>query len=105
MPGLPEVNQQTAQVVFDKLLGLVNASPGKEAALEVTLNTGIAEIGLDSLRLLEIVFELERCFDVEVDEALLAEVTTVSDLVTMIVQAHVVQETVVREKSEDCYEV
>lgn len=67
-------------------------------------------MGLDSLRLLEIVFELEKCFDVEVDEALLAEISTVSDLVTMIVQARDVhktsaQEAGVRATSEDCYEV
>lgn len=70
-------------IVFEKVQRLVQSSPGA-VATDITSDTSIAELGLDSLRLLEIVFELEKHFGVEVDEAALVEVASVGDLVQMI---------------------
>jgi len=63
------------KMVFDKVQRLIESSPGVAA---------IDDLGLDSLRLLEIVFELEKHFCVEVDEAALVEVASVGDLALMI---------------------
>jgi acyl carrier protein len=71
------------KMVFDKVQRLIESSPGV-AAIEVASDTSIADLGLDSLRLLEIVFELEKHFCVEVDEAALVEVASVGDLALMI---------------------
>ena len=70
--------------VFAKVLELINAAP-RSGAAEITLHSPLSEVGLDSLRLLEIVFELEQFYGIEVDESALVEVLTVSDLVQMVV--------------------
>jgi acyl carrier protein len=71
------------EIVFGKVQSLIQSSPCV-VITEIKLDTLISELRLDSLRLLELVFELERHFCVEVDEAALVEVVSVSDLVSMV---------------------
>ena len=71
------------KIVLDTVRRLLETSPGV-VAMEIVSDTLITELGLDSLRLLEIVFELEKHFCIEVDEALLIEVSSVGDLVQMV---------------------
>jgi acyl carrier protein len=86
MHNIPESDLSSIrQRVFDKLYALIELSPGAAQAHDLSPDTRLTDLGMDSLRLLEIVFELEKHFDVEVDEALLAELATVSDLARMIV--------------------
>ena len=53
----------------------------------IDLQTSIAELGLDSLKLVEIVYELEKEFSIETDEDLLAQLECVGDVVAMIESA------------------
>lgn len=43
----------------------------------------IGALGLESLQLVEVVFELETCFDVQVDEEQLAQLESVADVIAM----------------------
>ncbi len=47
----------------------------------------IADLGLDSLKLVEIVFELEAEFGIDADESMLIQVSTLGDLVELIFTA------------------
>lgn len=68
--------------VFSKLSSLIHAIPGADAAIELNEQTLIADLAMDSLRLVEIIFELERHFDVAADEGLMAEARTLGDVVS-----------------------
>lgn len=76
------VHADRAQV-FRKLCCLLQAIPGRDAALELEGNTLIADLALDSLRLIEVIFEMERHFDVAADEGLMAEAQTIGDVVAL----------------------
>jgi len=54
---------------------------------ELGLQTPIVELGLDSLKLVEIIYELERDFSVEIGEELLAQLETVADVITAVTSA------------------
>ncbi|HDZ09967.1 phosphopantetheine-binding protein [Pseudohongiella sp.] len=49
------------------------------------LQTPLSELGLDSLKLIEIVYELETFYQLDVDEEKLAELTNVGDLIELFV--------------------
>ena len=49
--------------------------------------TPLSELGLDSLKLIEIVYELETFYQLDVDEEHLAELHKVSDLIDMFASA------------------
>ncbi len=51
------------------------------------LQADLNEIGLDSLSIVEIIFELESRYSLVVDEERMATMETVNDLIDMIVQA------------------
>ncbi|MEX0618217.1 MAG: acyl carrier protein [Pseudohongiellaceae bacterium] len=53
----------------------------------IQAETRLTELPLDSLSLLEVIYELENRFEVTVDESQLAALTTVNDLVIMIGKA------------------
>ena len=48
------------------------------------MDSRIEELEIDSLAMFEIVFELEECFGVELDEVELAAMKTVRDLVESV---------------------
>lgn len=52
------------------------------------VQTPLAELGLDSLRLIEIIYELETFYQLDVDEERLAELGRVGDLIELFVCAH-----------------
>lgn len=61
---------------------------GKEGSLLLpAAQTPLTELGLDSLKLVEIVYELETFYQLDVDEERLAEVEKVSDLIGLFVSA------------------
>ncbi|ALO46847.1 acyl carrier protein [Pseudohongiella spirulinae] len=47
----------------------------------------LADLGLDSLKLIEVVFDLEQQFDAQVDESAMASLHTVGDIVRMITKS------------------
>lgn len=44
----------------------------------------LSELGLDSLKLIEVVFDLELYFDIQADESAMASLHTVGDVIEMI---------------------
>jgi acyl carrier protein len=72
--------------VFNKLCCFIQAIPGGDADLELGEHTLIADLALDSLRLVELIFELERCFDTEADEGLMVQARTLGDVVSLFAE-------------------
>ncbi|MDO9319424.1 MAG: acyl carrier protein [Gammaproteobacteria bacterium] len=50
-------------------------------------DTTIGALGLESLQLVEVVFELESCYQVQVDEEQLAQLESVADVIEMFSDA------------------
>ncbi|MEC8858667.1 MAG: acyl carrier protein [Pseudomonadota bacterium] len=79
--------------IENKLLEQINVTAsqttrGKEPCLQsYDKNIRIADLGLDSLKLVELVFELEAEFGIDVDESMLIQVSTLGDLVELIFTA------------------
>ncbi|MDO8271442.1 MAG: acyl carrier protein [Gammaproteobacteria bacterium] len=56
-------------------------------AVDPQPDTTIGALGLESLQLVEIVFELETCYQVQVDEEQLAQLESVADVIEMFSDA------------------
>lgn len=61
----------------DKVLEIL-AAKAKPSEKEVTLDTPIEETGIDSLSMIEIIFELEEAFDIEIPDPATVEERTKS---------------------------
>ena len=72
--------------VRDKVLRLLEDAVQHSGggAVELGLETPIAELGLDSLKLIEVIYELERGFSIEVGEELLSQLECVGDIVSVV---------------------
>lgn len=73
--------------ITTKILQLLARYAEAPASDGVDLDTDIAGLELDSLALFEVVFEIEECFAVELDEAELTRIATVRDLVSSVLSA------------------
>lgn len=67
--------------VRSKTLQLISRYVAEADRETVELDSRIEQLALDSLAMFEIVYELEEAFAVELDEAELARVKTLRDLV------------------------
>lgn len=76
------------QAVFETLR---QALTHLKEAPDVTATSRLSGLGLDSLKLVEIVYELETRFNVSTDEDMLAELVTVADLVRVFEYASIRQ--------------
>lgn len=87
--------------IFIKLCCLVQAMPGSDGDPELELgeHTLIADLALDSLRLVELIFELERFFDTEADEGLMVQARTLGDVVSLFTKECQTKEG----KTEECH--
>lgn len=70
--------------VRNKTLQLINRHNNEANREDVCLDSRIEDLALDSLAMFEIVFELEECFGVELDEQELAAMKTLRDLVESV---------------------
>ena len=70
--------------ITTKVLKLLARYTPASASDDIDLDTDIAGLELDSLAMFEVVFEIEECFAVELDEAELTRVTTVRDLISSV---------------------
>lgn len=80
-------SEEVRAAVVDLLLeaGLCDDHP--------SLTTRLSSLGMDSLKLVEIIFALETRFAIAADEELMAELDTVGDLINMIHLARTAQQT------------
>ena len=70
--------------ITTKVLQLLARCTPAPASDDIDLDTDIAGLGLDSLAMFEVVFEIEECFTVELDEYELTGIKTVRDLVSSV---------------------
>ena len=70
--------------ITTKILKLLARYTPAPASDDIDLDTDIAGLELDSLAMFEVVFEIEECFAVELDEAELTKITTVRDLISSV---------------------
>lgn len=70
--------------VRDKTMQLINRHTNEASREDVCLDSRIEDLALDSLAMFEIVFELEECFGVELDEQELAAMKTLRDLAASV---------------------
>lgn len=73
--------------ITTKVLQLFARYTPAPASDNIDLDTDIASLELDSLAMFEVVFEIEECFAIELDEAELTKITTVRDLVSSVQSA------------------
>lgn len=70
--------------VRNKTMQLITRHASEASREDVCLDSRIEDLALDSLAMFEIVFELEECFGVELDEQELAAMKTLRDLVESV---------------------
>jgi acyl carrier protein len=71
--------------IADKTLELLAQSRDETAiSLDITDDRKLSELSIDSMKLVEILFQLEKAFGVEVPEDELGHIQTVGDLFRMI---------------------
>lgn len=70
--------------VRNKTMQLLTRHSNEANREDVCLDSRIEDLALDSLAMFEIVFELEECFGVELDEQELAAMKTLRDLVESV---------------------
>lgn len=56
-------------------------------AITVTRDQRLSDLGIDSMKMVEITFELEKHFGTEMHETALSQVVTVADLINMVLSA------------------
>lgn len=56
----------------------------KNTKKRIELSTTVSELGLDSLRLVEIIYEIEKRYCIELTEEMLFKINTVEDLITIL---------------------
>ncbi|MEX0737904.1 MAG: acyl carrier protein [Pseudohongiella sp.] len=66
---------------------IFRAQGGEGTPPLIPAERALAEMGLDSLKLIEIVYELETFYQLDVDEELLAELENIEDLIMMFTSA------------------
>jgi len=68
-------------IVFDIVLG------ERQCTLnDVTMETSLSDLGIDSLRAITILYELEERFDIEIPNELIETIRTVGDIINNIDQ-------------------
>lgn len=70
--------------VQESVMALIRRACVTVPADELEADTPLLALGLDSLALMEIIFDLELHYDVQVDEVRLLELETISDVIFMI---------------------
>jgi len=78
--------QDTRDRILGRVCELLNSAGEMPLDTDLSANTELVSLGLDSLKLIEIVYELETEYNVDADEAALAQLRTVGDLVGMVCQ-------------------
>ena len=73
--------------ITTKVLQLLARCTPAPASDDIDLDTDIDGLELDSLAMFEVVFEIEECFAVELDEDELTGIKTVRDLVSSVQSA------------------
>lgn len=82
---MPEALEQSVNEVVSASLRALCAAHG--VSVDLHAGTALASLGVNSLQLIELIFELEVRFGVQVDEERLARLQTIADLQAMLAAA------------------
>ena len=77
------ISQHNRGSVLTKITELLEVNN----VLSVQLSTELSSIALSSLKVIEIVYDLEVAFSIRVDENKLADLLTIGDMVEMVLSA------------------
>jgi len=56
-------------------------------AITIARDQRLSDLGIDSMKMVEMTFELEKYFGIEMQETTLSQVVTVMDLISMVLSA------------------
>lgn len=66
--------------IFQKIKELIKNQTGKD----ITLNSNLRDLGIDSLELLDFIVKAEKEFKIQIDDSELINLTTIKDIVEAI---------------------
>jgi acyl carrier protein len=73
----------TLEAATQAIIDLVQAEAG---AVELTPDSAFEELAVDSVKVMSIVFKIEACFDIQLDEADADDLRTIGDLAFLVVR-------------------
>jgi len=62
----------------------MNEMPAKAETVDLSLNTPLSDLGLDSLDKVELLFEIESLFNIEIPDASALKMNSLADIVTYV---------------------
>jgi acyl carrier protein len=80
---LPTEDSATFAAVTHEILQLIRAEVG---AVDLSADSDLLSLGLDSLKVMQLVFKLEVRYDINIDEDYADDLTTIGDLAGLIVR-------------------
>ena len=72
---------------FDQVAEIV-AKSARCNIEDINPDTKLESLGIDSLKTITVLFELEEAFDVEIPNELISSITTVGDILDKLTPAH-----------------
>ncbi len=72
---------------FDKVAEIIAKSAHCEIE-DINPDTKLETLGIDSLKAITVLFELEETFDVEIPNELISSITTVGDILDKLTPTH-----------------
>ena len=72
---------------FDKVAEII-AKTARCKVEDISPDTKLESLGIDSLKAITVLFELEEAFDVEIPNELVSSITTVGDILDKLTPAH-----------------
>ena len=74
-------------MVLDQVVEII-AKAAHCRAEDIKPETDLKTLGIDSLKAITVLFELEETFDIEIPNELVSSITTVSDILDKLEMAH-----------------
>jgi acyl carrier protein len=75
------MNKSVEDVVVDEIR---KHSVSNKLNRDMLLTTPLGELGIDSLSMLEVIMNVEECYDIRIDESVLEECVTFKDVVALV---------------------
>jgi acyl carrier protein len=78
------MNKSVEDVVIDELR---KHAVSNKLSRDTLLTTRLDELGIDSLSMMELVMNVEECYNIRIDESALDECVTLKDVVALVTKA------------------
>jgi acyl carrier protein len=80
---MPTQNAATIQAVTEEIINLVQADVG---AVDITADSALQSRGLDSLKIMSLIFKIEESYDIFLEDEDADHLLTVGDLAALVVR-------------------